>query len=153
MSSDHQTEPAVLLFHGRGAISALIRWQTRSRYSHAALRLRDGRIVEAWQGCGVRIRELPAGPGIEAYRVRGLSASRWDTALRYACAQVGAGYDYWGVVRFISRRRLPANLRWFCSELVFSSLQSVGVTLLTRIDASEVSPGMLALSPRLKRIE
>ena len=146
-----QVQPAVLLFHGRGLISAAIRWQTRSRYSHAALRLPDGRIVESWQGSGVRVRTLADWTGIEAYAVRGMTPAHWDLALSYACAQAGAGYDYWGVVRFVSRRHMPDNRRWFCSELVFASLQWAGVQLLSRIDAAEVSPGMLALSPLLEQ--
>src|SRR5580765_5957463 len=38
----------IALYQGTSLISCLIRWQTRSQYSHAAFLLDDGRVVEAW---------------------------------------------------------------------------------------------------------
>lgn len=148
-TAPERTQPAVLLFRGRGLISAAIRWQTRSRYSHAALRLRDGRIVEAWQGSGVRITSLDGPAGVDAYRVPCMGARQWDDAIAYACRLVGRGYDYWSIVRFVSRRHMPADDRWFCSELVFCALAAAGVRLLERVEASAVSPALLAVSPLL----
>lgn len=141
----------VLLFRGRGAISTVVRWQTRSVYSHAALLLPDGRILESWQGSGVRIRELSDWSGIDRFRVAGITASQWGRAISFAEDQVGSGYDYISVLRFVSRRNAPENGRWFCSELVAAALQVAGVQLLARVDPAEVSPAMLSWSPLLIR--
>lgn len=149
---DGPYRPAVLLFRGRGFISAAIRWQTRSPYSHAALLLPNGRIVESWQGAGVRIKKPTDWADIDIYDVRGATRTQWGTALQYALAQVGQPYDYRSVARFLSRRdALPAEVtgRWFCSELVYAALQAAGISLLDRVTAAEVSPAMLALSPLL----
>lgn len=143
----------VLLFRGRGIISTLIRWQSRSQYSHAALLMPDGRIVESWQGAGVRTKPVTDWTDIEAYDVAGMSDHQWDLALDFAMELEGHGYDYRAVLRFVSRRPAADNERWFCSELVFAALQSAGVDLLSRISAAAVSPGMLSLSPRLIRRE
>ena len=141
--------PRILLFRGRGLISALIRWQTRGAYSHAAILLPDGRILESWQGDGVRIKVLDDMRGVESYEVTGITPEQWDAAIAFAESQVGRGYDYWAVVRFIARSRMPDNERWFCSELVFDALRHAGVHLFQRIDGWAVSPGMLAISPLL----
>ncbi len=146
----NRTTPAVLLFRGRGAISALIRWQTRSPFSHAALLMPDGRIVESWQGAGVRVKALADWSDIDVFDVPSMSAGQWNDALRFATDFVGAGYDYRSVMRFVSRRGASEDGRWFCSELVFAALQAAGVDLLERIAASEVSPGLLSLSPLLR---
>lgn len=45
----------IALYQGKSAISRLIRWQTRSQYSHAAFLLDDGSVIEAWQPC---VREI-----------------------------------------------------------------------------------------------
>src|SRR5579871_6249457 len=45
----------IALYQGKSPISLLIRWQTRSRYSHAAFLLDDGSVIEAWQPC---VREI-----------------------------------------------------------------------------------------------
>jgi uncharacterized protein YycO len=141
------SEPAIILFKGRGFISQMIRWQTRSRFSHAALRMRDGRIVEAWQGKGVRITELTDYADVEVFRVPSMSDEQWDKAIAFACAEVGKGYDYWGVIRFVSRRLLPTTERWFCSELVFAAIRAAGVNLLQNVHPEQVAPGAIALSP------
>lgn len=146
------TLPTVLLFRGRGILSSLIRWQTRSAYSHAALHLGSGRIIESWQGAGVRVASLNDWSNVTQFRVRGMTGEQWKRALRFADYEIGAGYDYLGVIRFVSRRRLPLNERWFCSELVFAALEAAGVRLLERTEAAEVSPGMLALSPLLEEV-
>jgi uncharacterized protein YycO len=143
----------VLLFRGRGLASTLIRWQTRSPYSHAALRLPDGRIIESWQTAGVRIQTLADWQGIDIFAVRGMGPSHWYVALNYATAQIGFSYDWLSVARFVTRRRTGADHRWFCSELVFASLAYAGVRLLERIDPAAVSPGHLALSPLLVQLE
>lgn len=143
------TTPSILLFRGRGAVSALIRWQTRSVYSHAAILMPDGRIVEAWQGAGVRTTTLSDWQGIDRFAVPSLTDAQWRAASTFALRQVGQGYDYAGVARFLSRRDTPENGRWFCSELVFAAIQHAGLNLLERIPPAEVSPGHLALSPLL----
>lgn len=139
----------VLLFRGRGLISAAIRWQTRSEYSHAALLMPDGRILESWQGAGVRVKEITDWTDVDRFTVPALTDTGWGKVLDFAWAQIGSGYDYTGVLRFVSRRKSPENNRWFCSELVFAALVQTGLPILARIDAAEVSPALLALSPHL----
>jgi uncharacterized protein YycO len=145
-------EPAILLFRGRGILSTLIRWQSRGKYSHAAILLPNGRIVESWQGSGVRIKKLKDWRDIDAFAVPGMTTAQWDDAIEFAIGQVGKGYDYLGVLRFVSRRPSPENERWFCSELVFDALRHAGVDLFERIEGWAVSPGLLEISPRLEPV-
>jgi hypothetical protein len=145
----------VLLFRGRGLMSTLIRWQTRSQYSHAALLAPNGTMIESWQGAGVRVKALPVATsdfqGIEPFGVVGMEAGEWRQAIAWARGQVGCGYDYRGVLRFVSRRKALPDRRWFCSELVYAALALAGNRLLSlgSGEAGIVSPGMLALSPLL----
>lgn len=143
------SEPRILLFRGRGFISAAIRWQTRSEYSHAAFLLPCGRVLEAWQGAGVRIKWMRDWEGVETFGVHGMTVGQWEKAINFAKAQIGKRYDYRGVFRFLSRRKVPVDDRWFCSELVARSLEVAGVKLFRDLDASEVAPGMIHRSPLL----
>lgn len=140
----------VLLFRGRGLLSAVIRWQSRSRYSHAAILLPDGSIVESWPGRGVRVTTLADWDGVERFRVIGMTPEGWRRAIGFACGEIGCGYDWLGVLRFVSRRRMPSNSLWFCSELVAAAVAEGGVKLVDRIPPSEVSPHALSLSPLLE---
>ena len=145
-----QRAPAVLLFRGRGFISASIRWQTRSPYSHAALLYPDGKtIIEAWQFRGVQKREVIDWEGIEVFEAPNLDAWRWEQIFHFAESKIGKRYDYRGVLRFLSRIPASTDDAWFCSELVFAAFQSAGWNLLHETTAGAVSPAMLALSPLL----
>lgn len=151
MNLDQISKPAVLLFHGRGIISSLIRWQTRGNYSHAALLLPNGQILESWQGAGVRVKTLKNWDGIDIYHVDGIKSDQWVSAIKFAEAQLGKKYDYRAILRFLTRKKLSSNDRWFCSELVFEALRQAGVKLLDRIDSSAVSPSTLSISPILTK--
>lgn len=72
-------------------------------------------------------------------------------AVEFLDAQLGAGYDWFGILRFLPRWR-KSNDRWFCSELVFEALRRSGITLLRGIPATKVTPGALACSPFLTQI-
>lgn len=140
---------AILLMRGRGVLSSLIRWQTRGKYSHAALLIGENEIIEAWQGDGVRMKKITDWSNVDIFDVPSATPQQWQDAIDFACKQRGKGYDYLGVVRFLTRRDRDNPERWFCSELVFASFLAAGVPLLARIKAHEVSPGLLSNSPLL----
>jgi uncharacterized protein YycO len=143
----------ILLFRGRGLISWLIRFQTDSPYSHAAIVIGDT-LYEAWQGAGVR--KMP----YSEHKQRNSTADVDVFELTVPCdvekvqayleSRVGKGYDYWGVIRFVTRKHLPENDKDFCSEYVFAGVQDGGVKLLERTEPCEVSPGLLGRSPLLR---
>ena len=143
--------PRVLLFRGHGIVSGLIRFQTRSEFTHAAILMPDGDIVEAWQGKGVRVTRLDSYKGVSAFDVEGVTPEQWERVIEFCLAQVGKGYDYQCVAQFITRRRasLSSQERWFCSELVFAAFLSIGVVLLDRVSPANVSPRDLSISPKL----
>lgn len=147
---ENAKQPAILLFRGRGIVSALIRWQSRGQYSHAAILMPNGRIIESWQGAGVRIKKLTDWSDIDAFTIPGMTIPQWDTAINYALRQVGKKYDYLGVARFVSRRPSPEDDKWFCSELVYRALQESGVHLFARLEPWAVSPALISHSPLLR---
>jgi len=143
----------ILLQRGRGTIATLIKWQTRSAYSHAALLFRDGVVIES-----------QAGHGVWKYHVSEVEGSPadWDVFVvdyvdekavrKFAEAQLGDRYDYASIVRFVTRAQAirQDSGKWFCSELAFAAMAKGGIKVLSRIEPWEVSPEMLAISPLLK---
>lgn len=142
------------LFRGRGWISAAIRWQTWSEYSHAAIVMPDGSIIEAWQGLGAGVRRkwVTDWDGIDVFDIPSLTEHQSRIIENYAIKQLGKKYDYLGVLRFLSRRRVGNNGRLFCSELFFDSFLQGGIELLARTRPERVSPGLLARSPLLTKV-
>lgn len=108
-----------------GLFNRLIRWVTKSRYSHSELAIaQSGHPFDAPALCvsssgvdgGVRLKSMRLAPEkwdlIELHHVT-------DTAvLDFLRTHKGHGYDYVGCVRsvlpFVSREH---TTKWFCSEL------------------------------------
>lgn len=145
----------VLLFTGGDPIAAIVKWQSRSHYSHAALLIPGtNTVVESYPFQGVRVRKLTPKDWqrIHAYEVPGMTGRQWEGCIDFARSQCGAGYDWRNVFRFVSRIPARQNHRWFCSELVFEAIAKVYLRIL-QMDAAYVNPGHLAASPYLRRDE
>jgi len=145
----------VRLYRGRGPIAKLIQWQTRSPYSHAAI-LINGEMIDAREGYGCRLRvendEDRAADRFVLYKP--LRGAAQTMMYKFLLKQVDKDYDYTMVARFISRRQATRSTsqKWFCSELVFAAFQQAGINLLERVDPWAVSPGLLSMSPLLRKV-
>lgn len=145
----------VLLFTGGDPIAALVRWQSRSHYSHAALLIPGTTtVIESYPFRGVRKRELTAKDWerIHAYRVPDMTVKQWAGAVQFCESQMGMGYDWRNVLRFVSRVPARENNRWFCSELVFEAIRRTYRRVLN-MSAEYVNPGHLADSTLMERDE
>lgn len=142
----------ILLFRGKGVMPWLIRLQTRSRWSHVAIVV-NGTLYEAWQFAGVR--KMPYAEHEKKHGTAGIDIFKLNVPCDVAAVQaylesrVGKGYDWVGVLRFVTRRRVLKNDRDFCSELGFAGIQAGGVSLFARTEPWEVSPGWFGRSTLL----
>jgi hypothetical protein len=139
----------ILLYRNRGFIPWLIRFQTRSVYSHAAILLPDGLTVIEAAFTGVKARRWNSNDShyADVFAVRGLTD--WARVEAYLWDEIGCPYDWRSVFRFITRRDAGSKDRWFCSELVMSAIASGYTHLLARIEPWAASPRDLSISPLL----
>ena len=145
----------ILAFKGKSWVSRAIRWQTRSIYSHIAVQLGDGTVIEAWSKGGVVHRESfrdghTPGTKVDVFTINPISNFDEQAAKDYLLAQIGKKYDFGSVLRFLSRRKSKANNKFFCSELAESALLAGGCRLLNG-NPSEHAPAHTAMSPLLTR--
>lgn len=144
-------KPRILLFRGKGLISRLIRWQTNGDYSHLAIQFPDGTIYEAWHK-PAEFRKRPPltdWSNVDAFDIVGLTDEGAVRMREWCEANLGAKYDFSGVLRFLSRRRKRADDKWFCSEAGFECVRYGGVELLHRIVLAQASPTVVSFSPLL----
>lgn len=149
-------EPTVALYKGKGIISSLIKWQSDGVYSHAAIWLPDGNVIESWAPGGVRRDPTPwtaHNDTTDIDRFRVTIPVDWEKALAFLHGEIGQPYDYLAIARFMTRLRGASDKAWFCSELVYMALLVGGAEILRRTQAWQVSPSKLALSPFLEKIE
>ena len=145
----------ILQFQGVSLISRLIRFQTRSKYSHTALLTSDNTVIEAWHKGGVQ--EVAS---ISTLHTPGTIVDVFDFTWNvdeegieeFARKQVGCSYDFLAILRFLSRRSYTENKKWFCSELIASATEYAGYPLI-RLPSYEVSPRDIAGSAKLRYVE
>ena len=141
----------ILLYQTKGLIGSLIRWQTRSRYSHASLLFDKTIIIESHFKTGVISRSVEE-CDLDAHACTfEISEDNEFKIKKWADETIGYKYDWQAILRFLSRRRMTNDFKWFCSEHVFEALLQGGIRLLINTESWEVSPGLLARSPLLQR--
>lgn len=149
----------VVMFRGRGVLSWIIRVQTRGDWSHCGILDDDGRLYEAWQGKGVRVRDgIKPGPGVAFYNfVPPLTENEKNRMRTYLRSQIGKGYDLRGALafkaafRFLAQDKDGDENKLFCSEYLFSAAVAAHRWLFKETKAHEVSPQMIPRSPGLER--
>jgi hypothetical protein len=151
----------LVLYPGRGVIGALIRFQTRGQtrgqFGHAATCYDEGGVPTIYEsqyphGVTRRLfdRKKDHVRGVEWYRVD----CDEESALRFARQQLGKRYDYWSVLRFVTRRQEDKESRgmWFCSEYTFAQVLKGGARLFNECDPCNVSPSILPMSVLIHRV-
>lgn len=140
-----------IFYRAASPISWAIRWQTRSVYSHVAIVLPGGTLVEAKEFAGVRARAVAAADRAQDWYTFTVGRAPFELAVDWLDEQLGKGYDYTMVARFLTRRQeaRASTGKWFCSELAFAFARQAGLDLLARVEPWAVSPALLAMSPYL----
>ena len=138
-------------YKGKSFVSRLIKFITWGQYSHTAIILGDGRIVEAWQGSN-SVRVIPSlsdghkpGTHIDVYKIT-MGRRQEILFTNFVLAQVGKKYDLWGILGFLWRKDLQRSESWFCSELFAAGCKAADIRLLNNREPSQVSPSLITQS-------
>lgn len=131
------------IFTKSGLISAIVRWYTKSEYSHVEMIIGD-----KWIASG-----NPAGTGVSIKELRPLDDDNWDyynievdgrktkKVMKFLESQVGTSYDWAGI---IFGATLDYNIddksKWYCSELVAEVLKMYGVNEFQYLETARVTP-------------
>ena len=150
----------IALTAGISPLSRAIRFLNWSMYSHAAwIDPDDGSCWEALAGKGVvhssSLADMhTAGTIFDLYHVH-YAREQLSIIRTFMQSQLGKPYDFHSIFHFITRRpaRADDQEKWFCSELVFAAHQQAGISLLLRIPAWKVYPGLLSYSPKITLME
>ena len=104
-----------------GVYNRLVRWWTRSPYSHVELVFGGGLAASssAMDG-GVRIKSIEFEP--DKWDFVDLPEGLAQPALQWFGRHEGAAYDYLGNVHFVLSPVAGSKRKWFCSEAVAAAL-------------------------------
>ena len=118
-----------------------------SKWSHCAI-IDGDEVIEAAAPDGVRTRPLADLIAESSrYEIMDFPARNPAAVIAAARAQIGAPYDWGGVVGIGFRRRWQDHDAWFCSELIAAAFADAGEPLV-RVDAWRITPRDLYLPIR-----
>lgn len=170
-----QMQPAdIIVSTATGAVSGTIRAGSMSRFSHAALYIGNGEVVEAI-GEGVVRQSLENALADDTlavvYRRNGLTSAQAGMVISFASNQTGKKYDYAGVVGASSTtpggilgrvifvpiaiaqdvgniaNMISPESSFFCSELVLRAFEKASVPISS---SRTSSPGDIPVSHSVK---
>lgn len=140
-------------YSGKGFLSRLIRWQTRSKFSHTSISI-DKRFWESnppkVSTCDLSYAMKKRKPSLTTeINIKDIEAMEM---VKWLDGQVGKKYDFTMVIRFVTRQQeaRKSKGKFFCSELIGAAFKHIGVDLFRETDPWEISPGFLSRSPLLK---
>jgi len=137
----------ILLYRGRGLVAWLIRWQTRSEYSHAAFLFEDGIIYESVypDGCVPPRQVTPTDVFTSDCYFFETSGDKYVKLRKWCADHVGCKYDKLAIFRFIDRHHDHPNDKFFCSEFVEEACEDIEHPL-QRCPPWKANPGLLGMS-------
>jgi len=146
----------IAFYRGNDIIGRTILFFSRGGYTHAAIVLNDGRIIEAYPSKGVRMRQDIAdrmsNTTVDIFEIPTTPAQ--DEIIKdFLANQMGKKYDYIALIGFIlytTKEGRKQRGKWICSELVFVAFQKAGINLLERIEAWMVSPTIISYNTKMK---
>lgn len=170
----------VLLCKGKGLIPWIIKWGTKSVYSHVAIiaSAEHKLVIEAIPEGGVRAISLENfHTPFEIYRVKKEHSFNHTGVVSYLILMLARKYDFLSAVKFgwkLFKRKmgivqlaglkvvglkekadaLQENQDFFCSELCYRAFnEGGGLDIVPQIgDAETTSPGDIARSPILTKV-
>jgi hypothetical protein len=123
----------------KGFISWAIRFVSKSddAVSHVEVIFPDGRSFSSREGSGAAWQRIEYGPGWYIVPLLDVPEALIAEAAKWADAQCGRPYDYWGIVLYYFNKR-NKSIRLFCSEAAARIAQICG--RFEEVDPSLVSP-------------
>lgn len=151
----------IVLYKGNGFFSKLVRFFTKSEYSHVSMMLSDKLSIEAnWYKKSNVVPIKYDKDTMEFYRVKGgLTDKQKLVLLQHSYNFLNKVYDYpqiFGyVIRFFDKSKINlfnSTKRLICSELIDRAYLKLGIDLSSENYIGDVTPKDIANSDKLTRI-
>lgn len=155
-----ETGDIILVRGNHPIISPLIRWFTKSEYTHVGLAVTSDFIYEIDVGKRLAINPLTY-EDFDVFRYKyGLTKKQKEKMKQYAIekAKQNKGYDWFRIFSFVLEKFFSHRFLWdisnreICSEIVDEIYMSAGIDLIPDRETGNIRPGDLVNSPVLVKV-
>jgi len=156
----------VILVEGNKLISRVVMAVTHSTWSHSALHIGDGKVIDPLPSTGTAINTVDAlqNLNIRVCRPVGLTEDQLQKVCAFAVSHVGHKYDHLNVSNllfsFFKKQRDHTEFlgdistsNEVCSGLIAEAYDQVGFPIVEGVNFSQIVPGDFDLSPHFEIIK
>ena len=145
----------IMLFSENGWTSKIIKWGTKSKYSHVSICVDPDIHLMIEANGKVRAEDIRRSMECDVYRVKPGYSYDLPKVISFLVDKLNRPYDYLGVIYlgflkvFCHKKRANKWQRdhdYFCSELTKQAFKAGGLDLIPDMKAEIVSPGDIANS-------
>jgi uncharacterized protein YycO len=145
----------VVFVRNSGLLSRTIRRVTDSEWSHVAIYLGEGKVIDTDAFRNVSIHDLSEFETFHVKRYEGLTDQEVREIVSYMVERLNEPYDYWQILGFFLEAVFHYNNAWYmkdkytCGSLIDRAFLSAGIDLVPWRDTGDVWPEDLFRSPLL----
>lgn len=149
----------LLLTKGDSRLGFLIKWFTKSKYSHVAIHIENGTCIESHWG-GVQLKHISQLDPHDVYRHSKHTKAQMNMAIEWMISQLDKGYDFFGVIgiglALLGIRRgnpFDDKNRYWCSELIADGFHKADIPIDIPLGTLFVSPQDLATEDHISKVK
>lgn len=152
-------ELEILLYRGNSLISKVIRWVTKSPFTHSAVTLDDYHLIEINWYYRLKIRHLKYRTGdYEVYVVKGITEEQKRKVKEFLLTHLGTKYDHIQSITHGLNEQTNGLVpiindltKYNCTEVLDLAFAYAGIDFLPSEINGEVLPGELSKSVVIER--
>jgi len=162
----------ILMFKGRGLVSSIIKWKTKSAYSHAGIVAWWNERLMVLEAVGKGVEARPISYVLEHYhgsfdyyrpiKNSGITAVERKKMILFAQEQLGKEYDTIHIIKFFLRMLFGLNMtrkdqaeppgKFFCSQYVSAVYNAAGYDLEIQFSDKFTTPSQISESELLEYV-
>lgn len=141
----------ILLYKGTSIISKIIRFITKSEYSHSAIVIDECHVAECNIWYSFRIRHISyVSDSYDLYRCK--EEYNKDKIMEFIHNNIGSKYDYREILRCLGFKIKDDKNKLICSESVYDCFKYAGCDLLPYNEDGITTPSDISKSKLLEKI-
>lgn len=150
----------IIAYKGTGVLSKIVRFFTRSKYSHISMAISSTHLIEANWYKKSNVIEFKYNPNeMEIFRVENLTVEHQITILQRSYEYINKYYDYIQIfghllesLGIVVKNPLNSDNKIICSELIDRAYLDINIDLVDSREEGNVTPNDIVNSKLLKRV-
>jgi len=144
----------ILLLKGKSLFSKIVKWWTKSEYSHSAMFATPHLVIESdFGGVQFNLTEKYKNMDYDVYRHKDITRNQQEKVFYWSFSKTDKGYDHMGLLGIVlGTTSLDNKSRYWCSEFNMDAYIHAGVKIDCDKDTHRVTPQDIANDSNFEKV-